>query len=668
MSDQAQCIHSLSTSTIKKLVRYLYLPANYSIAHPPGHWLVEQEEMMRDLPGDCLRPPVDRLNVMNFIKRGLMKMSEKQPLSFMPEAAVLCPSHRGLNPWMIRSLFALVTREATEQCERIRRDRGDKGPELIPSIQAFVQRMNAVQALWLDPHTFELVYGHLPDLLEKVASQCEACILSAIGSRPLFLGDLRAHLLARTEGRQPVLLRVVEAWIACFPGDANTIYKDSAVLAQELQSLRTEIAKARWRRREPRRQLKKTSPLGSLRNASNTTSAQGYRPSVSGRQSVSTQRTGVDGDAGASGTTNPFDDHYDVTVDDNDENKPWQDLVGDFYERLAAQNGNGHAFDRTSVHPSFANPIPQDLTMQLNQQLEMGREVTRDQQESIWQDASVYSAGQYTHVLSGQQPAIPASSTGGVPATSLSGAEKRTYDAPVSQSSLSPVALTSTPNFTPSKTQIQHAVNAYFQTVAASSVYSNNEPARPHPPRSNVPIASSAPSQPKPSGPTNTGPSRRRPSAVVSTPSSQPHNNRPVTQDPATGLPPYAAASSLSQQNSNYDFTEEARVKRAIAIEKMTREGRPSASEYVPPLSRPRPFTYRPRPDPSVMYPALAYNATDATGAEPAATSSTSQTGPSASRSRWAPEDSRSRVPSDQTSEVSTIWPHDSITSVGIQR
>ncbi|OLN83330.1 hypothetical protein CCHL11_02998 [Colletotrichum chlorophyti] len=498
----AQQIQELTDSSIRKLARYLVLPLGYSVAKPPEHWLKEKGEDMSSLPSVCLRPSFDSLNIANLVKRGWMRMSEKQTLPFTPEAAVLCATHRGLNSWKIRGLFALLATEVTTECQRLRRDEKDDGLVIVPSVQEFVHRMNSIQALWMEPLAFEQVFGYPPDMLDKVGSGCEACILSAVGSRPPLLCDLRAHLLARKMmGKHPVLLRFVEAWIDALPGDSGSVYMESAVLSEELRSIRTEICKARYRRRERRRQMKRLAPHSTFKQSSKANRppsqvlSQPTVPPISPRPSGSTQRN-----------ADPFDDDEAIYGESTDitGNRPWQEMVAGFYERQAAYNGNSQTFDRDSVRPCFSTVDLEPLALPNHQQgpsTEMA-----GGQGATWNAASVRSATSpsATRDPTPQRPSTSGSHYG--PA----------HDGPETRASPGG--------------RLWASSNAAPFRPAASSIYSNDDPVRPHPPSSSdVPVTAQT--------------SSARLNAVVSKPLSRNQNNRPVTQDRAAGSFSRSAAS-----------------------------------------------------------------------------------------------------------------------------
>ncbi|KZL66080.1 hypothetical protein CI238_06211 [Colletotrichum incanum] len=660
--NQFQCIHDLSDAAVRKLTRYLYLSQRYSTAYPPEYWLEGQEKGMRELPSDCLRPRVDHLNVVNLVKRGLMSISEKHQLSFTPQAAVLCPTHRGLNPWVVHALFALVTKEITKETERLRRDRGGRNPQYSTSILEFLHRLDAIQALWMDPSTFELVFDRPPGTLERVASQCEACILSAIGSRHTFLSDLRAHLIARTKTATPVLQRIVEAWLTRFPEETQkSVNQESSFLAEEIRTVRREIAVARHKRRDARRQRKAHwSPSLSSKN-SNTASTKVSQHSATGRQSTSSQQS-------------LMSKGEDSVADIDGGNQPWEDDVGGFYERLATRNGNGYAFDRTSVHPAFGGPKIQSHPLQ-PQAFATELEVDRSEQEAIWKNAVSNSAFQTT---TSHQSAMPSSSIGRgqqPPCNPLP--QSMLQDESRASNRFRNIATSSVfSNSGPAQPAglrfgvppVAQSYTEYRDVAAPSSVYTNIEPAQPHPPQTNV-FPFTARPQPTRPGPAKGKPScRPGPDAAVSNPTSRPQDNRPVMQDyPSTGLR-YCFEQVLPDPPDRPTIKDE-RLKRKEQSEIVER---PTFEEYyentrkpepLPPSGRRQHYGRRPSPPPQPRpSTSLPQPGTPAAPGSPV--------GPEAVRALTLDEVRRlalARGPA-APSDVSTIWPQDSITSVGMPK
>ncbi|KAK1545730.1 hypothetical protein CPAR01_03232 [Colletotrichum paranaense] len=567
MSSPYQSVHDLTNASVKRLVRYLYLPVEHSIAKPPKSWLREQEETMKQLPTACLRPR-SKTNVVSVVTRGLMKISEKYNPSFTPPAAVLCSSHRGLNPWTIHALFALVLKEITVETASLRHDRQrDRGPEFTPLIQEFVRRLDGIQALWMDTYNFELLYGRQPKVLSHVNSHCEACILSALGSRPSFLGDLRANLIARTKRTSPCLQRIVDAWINEFPEAAQReVFKRSANLAEEIRAMLKDVKAARQQRREAKVHQKQA------RGSENASS--GIRK-TSGRDAP---RSNPDEQSTASGppsttlSEDPFADPDDENPDN--ENRPWQDAVGDYYERLARQNGNERAFDRSSLHPAFGGSAAQP-DAQFRRDFGTGKEVDRKEQGALWDDAVANSPAR-------SEQRLPASDF--PPSMIQDDARRRdrfrhvdsTDSEPRTPRPTTPPAATLPPPFRGYGTAAPSS-----SSYTDASVYSNSEPARPHPTTESLAsivtawpdVTSRSSSARRPRGP--------RPGGLVSTSSPSPQNDNVVTQDRRRATdskftPPRGF--EMSPTEAAWYLAEEERVAR---LEEMGRIGRPDFKDHV---------------------------------------------------------------------------------------
>ncbi|KAK1729727.1 uncharacterized protein BDZ83DRAFT_647659 [Colletotrichum acutatum] len=422
---------------------------------------------MEQLPAACLRPR-SKTNVVSVITRGLMKISEKYNPSFTPPAAVLCSSHRGLNPWTIHALFALVLKEITLETASLRHDRQrDRGPECTPLIQEFVRRLDGIQALWMDTYNFELLHGRQPKVLSHVNSHCEACILSALGSRPSFLGDLRANLIARTKRTSPCLQRIVDAWINEFPEAAQReVFKRSANLAEEIRAMLKDVKAARHQRREAKMHQKQARGSENASSGIRKTSRRDTPRSIPDEQSTASGRPST------TLSEDPFADPDDENPDT--ENRPWEDAVGHYYERLARQNGHKGAFDRSSLHPAFGGPAPQS-DAQFRRDFGTGKEVDRKEQGALWDDAVANSPARSEQRLRASD--FP-------PSMIQDDARRRdrfrhvdsTDSEPRTPRPATPPAATLAPPFRGYGTAAPSS-----PSYTDASVYSNSEPAQPHP-------------------------------------------------------------------------------------------------------------------------------------------------------------------------------------------
>ncbi|KAM9874718.1 hypothetical protein VD0002_g9032 [Verticillium dahliae] len=248
-------IEDFPTRAVQKLTAILTLPPQHGLVRPTAGWQASQSEAVANLPQSCRRPPVEGANPIKLLKRGLMKMSEKHSLPFVPDAAVLCQAHKELHPWRMRSLFLLLASECGIRSDRIRRHHGFDGIPPAQDVQDFVYRMTSIAGLWIAPADFEARFGFRPDELRPLRSGCEACMLAVVGARAQLLVDLRANMLARSKrGYKPALLRFVDAWIEWFGDDASAVLAESQALSDQLRQIRREMGR---RRRDKRRRARR---------------------------------------------------------------------------------------------------------------------------------------------------------------------------------------------------------------------------------------------------------------------------------------------------------------------------------------------------------------------------------------------------------------------------
>ncbi|KAK1974924.1 hypothetical protein LZ30DRAFT_606929 [Colletotrichum cereale] len=338
---------------------------------------------------------------------------------------------------------------------------------------------------------------------------------------------------------------------------------------------------------------------------------------------------------------------------------------------MASENGNAHAFDRASVHPAFGNHNVQ-LSPSQTQAFATESEIDPGNLEATWEAEGSNCAVQ---TLTSQQLAMPSFSAGST--------QQQPYDA-LSPSMLqdesrasnrfrntasSSVFLNNEPVQTdPLRSEVRLAPRPYtgYENVTApSSFYTDIGPARPHPPRTDVSPAAALP-PPAPLDSARGDPSRRsRPDAAVSNPYPRPQDNRPVIQDqPSAGLPYRSGPGPSGNAHRPATPEETLRWERQNEIVE-----RPTFTEYYENKRRPKPMPpsgrrqfYGRRPSPPPPPP------------QPQASTSRPQSGPPTVTEAdptltmeevrlWA----RARGPV-APSDVSTVWPQDSISSVGLRR
>ncbi|CAJ2510124.1 Uu.00g060240.m01.CDS01 [Anthostomella pinea] len=272
-------LQDLSDDHVVRLTKLLCRRPEYGVAVPSKRWLQRQEERMKNLPSLMLRPT-------NPFKRLAMKIADTFEPDLIDPQAVLCKTHASLNPWLIRRVFLALAYEATVHSDPLRSWEGRMG---IPTLSAFISRVDAIAALWTEPRLFRECYGVPPFDSHKiyVRSGCEACILGAVGASGQILADLRALVVDRIERRQeaysghsprdPRLGRLVEAWVDHLRSSKEERDRAQACRAMseevltELRAVRPQIRE--WRRRQKKshrhsRALKRSGGYTELRRTS----------------------------------------------------------------------------------------------------------------------------------------------------------------------------------------------------------------------------------------------------------------------------------------------------------------------------------------------------------------------------------------------------------------
>ncbi|KAI1127680.1 hypothetical protein F5Y10DRAFT_278002 [Nemania abortiva] len=204
-------IRDLSDELIVQITRVLARRPEYGIAQPSRRWLQRQEEKIKQLPKELLK--------LSGFKRLAIKIADSIDPNIVDPRAILCQTHSGLNPFLIRRLFIALAYEVTVHADPLR---SWPGRTSDPELSAFVGRLDSITALWTEPRLFKEIYGLAPFDSHGifVQSSCEACCLAAVGASGRALADLRAAIIDRMErrreraaGKEPRLRRVVEAWI-----------------------------------------------------------------------------------------------------------------------------------------------------------------------------------------------------------------------------------------------------------------------------------------------------------------------------------------------------------------------------------------------------------------------------------------------------------------------
>jgi hypothetical protein len=236
-------IEDLSSRNTEKLANVLNLGWRIKITL---QWLSEQELAVSQLPSSLQKS-----------KNPLTNLAMK--LLRSPQKAVLCPSHKGLNPPLIHRFFLQLSAECTVRLVRL-----DENPHLSPNLAAFLKRIHGINSLWFAPFIYRSLFQvrEKEECHEMIKGGCEACILAVVGTNQQMLCDLRASMLGRRRKRLPVprMLRIVDAWIDG-TGHGTAIREKSDALEKEIRECRREMQKVR---RQARRSLR-----GGIVNAAN---------------------------------------------------------------------------------------------------------------------------------------------------------------------------------------------------------------------------------------------------------------------------------------------------------------------------------------------------------------------------------------------------------------
>lgn len=184
----------MSNSDISALTELLRLPEKSPILNI---WLAEQERKIAGLPAQLRRPKA-------FIPRILEK--------FISKKAILCPSHKKLDPQLIRRLFITFADECTIRVRHFT----DAPPE-DTDIKQWLARVQSINSLWTEPDMYRYLFNTKSSepKLDYIQSECEACILATIGGNRIMLADLRicAETRRRAHSPTPRIIRILEGWL-----------------------------------------------------------------------------------------------------------------------------------------------------------------------------------------------------------------------------------------------------------------------------------------------------------------------------------------------------------------------------------------------------------------------------------------------------------------------
>ncbi|KAE9379059.1 hypothetical protein N431DRAFT_526012 [Stipitochalara longipes BDJ] len=220
-------IEDLSSRDTERLAKVLSLGWRTKISL---QWLSEQNSIIQQLPSTLRKP------------EGIFsKVAMSLPRA--PQKAVLCSSHKGLNPLLVRRFFIQLSAECTVRLVRL-----DESSHLPPNVSAFLKRIHGINSLWFSAGIHRSMFNlpHDEKCHEMIDGGCEACILSVVGTNHEILRDLRASMLGRRKKGLPVprLLKIVDAWIEG-TDHGIAIRKDSDSLEKEIRECRRQMQKAR---------------------------------------------------------------------------------------------------------------------------------------------------------------------------------------------------------------------------------------------------------------------------------------------------------------------------------------------------------------------------------------------------------------------------------------
>ncbi|KAK8088606.1 hypothetical protein PG997_003567 [Apiospora hydei] len=240
-------LRKLTDEEIDALTNLLSRRPNYGIAIPSPKWLSRQQEKVDRLPEILLEPKNRLLRSVKRLSFNARKVLGELELSHrrLPEKAVLCSSHDRLNPFLMRECFWLLCLETGENLECLRR-----WPHKSTAMASWLTRLDSVTAYFTSKAHFHQIR------FVRVASECEACILAAVGANGRCLADLFTALVLRQDDYcavdarkkyKPRLMRFVDSWIRQMGGEERqTIRRWIEELLAEIQPGHLEI-RTFWR-------------------------------------------------------------------------------------------------------------------------------------------------------------------------------------------------------------------------------------------------------------------------------------------------------------------------------------------------------------------------------------------------------------------------------------
>ncbi|PTU23157.1 hypothetical protein P175DRAFT_0499713 [Aspergillus ochraceoroseus IBT 24754] len=196
------------------------------------------------------------LDIQREIKRLPENLCGKFMLRLVPNAliraAVLCGTHRGLNPYIINHIFELVKREVTGHIDIIT----DNAVSLNTQMTELLLAIKSIEAMWWVPSPAKH-RPYPPGNVHPQENKCEACVLARIVQDLGYMENLRATLLSRTRTRSrhraPKLLVFIDTAINGLEQGAFRVFTNSSEMAFVLKAARKDAVRCLRQRQGQRR-------------------------------------------------------------------------------------------------------------------------------------------------------------------------------------------------------------------------------------------------------------------------------------------------------------------------------------------------------------------------------------------------------------------------------
>lgn len=255
-------IKSLTDDEVAQLTKLLSRRPTYGIARPSGKWLARQQEKMEGLSENILEPKNLLQRKVKQITVGARQLlGDLQLATPLAERAVLCSTHKRLNSFVIREIFWLLFLEIGSHLDPLR-----AWPHKSPTMAMFLTRVDSISALVMSREFFVQRFKAAPhdERFVRVESECEACVLAAVGGNGRCLADLYAatklrgghgqSTSAHRRYKTPRLARFVSHWIRSME-DPQTVFAWAEEIMADLGPVQRDI-KRNWRHQDKKRSEK----------------------------------------------------------------------------------------------------------------------------------------------------------------------------------------------------------------------------------------------------------------------------------------------------------------------------------------------------------------------------------------------------------------------------